>query len=69
MPHVCTQNTTRLKAGLQRAPLKTQHSGLDFPCSRTNSVLKLFSDFPHIVSHVDQTFPHSPDKRLAISCC
>lgn len=30
MPHVCTQNTTRLKGGLQRAHLKTQHSGFDF---------------------------------------
>lgn len=29
-PHVCTQNTTRLKAGLQRAPLKTRHSGFNF---------------------------------------
>lgn len=62
MPHVCTQNTTRLKAGFKELICKHNIVALIFPSSRMNLAFKLSSDVPYTVPHMDKNLLYCPHK-------
>lgn len=69
MPHACAQNTTRLKAGLQRAHLKTQHSGFDFSLIKNKFGIQIVSWHSLYCAPCGQKSSVLSSQRLAESHC